>query len=262
VGALIAGRAPDDLRRSPSPERWSVAQIVAHLADGEIVNGYRVRAILAAPGLTLQPYDQGAWASSMRYDVSDPHASLAPWSALRTSLVRLVRSLTDDELDRFGMHPERGPESVRRIVALLAGHDLNHLAQIERLLGDGDASAPPRAFTPAAVKPVVSFEALAALDVRTGTIRAASPVAGADRLVLLTVDFGDHTRAIVAGIRTERPSLEVLVGVQALFVVNLPEKTIRGQRSEGMLFDAGFADSLHPAFVHPEWPLPNGVRVG
>ena len=79
---------------------------------------------------------------------------------------------------------------------------------------------------------------------------------------LLTVSFADRTRSIVAGIRTERPSLDALVGAQALFVVNLPPKTLRGQLSEGMLFDIGFADGLRPAFAQPEWPVPDGVRAG
>jgi tRNA-binding protein len=79
---------------------------------------------------------------------------------------------------------------------------------------------------------------------------------------VLTVDFGDRTRSIVAGIRTERSSLGSVVGVQALFVLNVPQKTIRGHRSEGMLFDVGFADGLQAAFAQPEWPMPDGVRVG
>ena len=66
----------------------------------------------------------------------------------------------------------------------------------------------------------------------------------------------------MAGIRTERPDLTKLIGVQALFVVNLPKKTIRGQVSEGMLFDIGFADGLRPAFAKPEWPVPEGARAG
>lgn len=117
-------------------------------------------------------------------------------------------------------------------------------------------------FTPAPVKPIVDAAMLASIDVRVGTIVAAVAVDGTDRLARLSVDFGDHTRSIVAGIRTERPSLESIVGVQALFVVNLSPRTIRGQVSEGMLFDIGFADGLRPAFAQPEWPVPNGVRAG
>ena len=117
-------------------------------------------------------------------------------------------------------------------------------------------------FTPAPVKPIVDAAVLEAIDVRVGTILAVVPVDAADRLARLTVDFGDHTRSIVAGIRTERPLLESIVGVQALFVVNLPPRTIRGQVSEGMLFDIGYADGVRPAFAVPEWPVPNGVRAG
>src|SRR4029078_10580124 len=94
------------------------------------------------------------------------------------------------------------------------------------------------------------------------TTRAPAPLQGADRLAVLTVSFTDRTRSIVAGIRTERPSLDALVGAQALFVVNLPPKTLREQLSEGMLFDIGFADGLRPAFAQPEWPVPDGGRAG
>ena len=138
----------------------------------------------------------------------------------------------------------------------MAGHDRNHLAQIERLVPQG------RGFTPAPPKPQIDHRAFEQLDVRVGTIRAAADVPGTDRLAVLTVDFGDRTRSIVAGIRTERGSLDTVIGVQALFVVNLVPRTIRGQVSEGMLFDAGFADGLRPAFLQPEWPLPDGVRAG
>lgn len=117
-------------------------------------------------------------------------------------------------------------------------------------------------FTPAPVKPTVDGAVLDSIDVRVGTIVAVVPVHAADRLARLTVDFGDHTRSIVAGIRAERPSLEAIVGVQALFVVNLPPRTIRGEVSEGMLFDIGFADGLRPAFAQPEWAMPNGARAG
>jgi tRNA-binding EMAP/Myf-like protein len=118
------------------------------------------------------------------------------------------------------------------------------------------------AFRAAPVKPTVVSALLEQLDVRAGTIRAAIPLAGTDRLAVLTVSFADRERTIVAGIRTERPSLDAIVGRQCLFVVNLEPRTIRGQLSEGMLFDIGFADGLRPALAQPEWPVPDGTRAG
>ena len=262
IGTLLAGLPAQDLTWTTAPSRWSIAQIVAHLADAEVVAAYRFRMILAAPGTPIQAFDQDDWAREMSYATRDAAASLALFTALRMSLLALVSGLDDEKLDRFGVHAERGKESVRYLIGLYAGHDLNHLAQIERLLAERHHGNGRTAFSPAPVKPPIEFGTLETLDVRAGTIRAAAPVPGADRLALLTVDFGDRTRSIVAGIRTERPSLEALAGTQALFVVNLPAKTIRGQLSEGMLFDVGFADGLRPAFARPEWPVPDGVRAG
>lgn len=262
IGALVAGRSQADLRWTPTPGRWSVAEIVAHLGDAEIVGAYRMRAILAAPGTPLQAYDQNDWMRAQRHELSDPHVSLGLFAGLRAAQVRLLRRLGDEELDRFGIHAERGKESLRQLIGLYAGHDLNHLGQIERLLAERHPGAASQPFTPAPPKPEIDQATLDTLDVRVGTIRAAEAVAGADRLAVLTVDFGDRRRSIVAGIRTERPALDAVVGAQALFVVNLVPKTIRGRVSEGMLFDAGFADGLRPAFAQPEWPVPDGVRAG
>ena len=134
VGALIAGRSTDDLQRSPEPGRWSVAQIVSHLADVEIVMAYRIRMILSTPGGPIQAFDQDAWVASQHADKGDAHASLALFTAIRAATVRLFGSLTDDELERFGMHAERGVESIRHIMRMTTGHDRNPLAQIERLI--------------------------------------------------------------------------------------------------------------------------------
>ena len=134
IGAWIAGRTAAELRRAPSPGRWSVAQIVAHLADSEIVFAYRVRMILSAPGTVLQAFDQDAWSKAQHAEHSDTHHSLALFTAVRESMLRLLRPLDAEELDRYGLHPERGKESVRHLLALYTGHDRNHLAQIERLL--------------------------------------------------------------------------------------------------------------------------------
>jgi len=134
LGALMAGRSDEDLRWTTSSSRWSIAQIVAHLADAEVVMAYRVRMILGAPGTPIQAFDQDAWAREMDYATRDAAASLALFTPLRAALLQLVRGLNDEKLDRFGMHSERGKESVRHLIALYAGHDLNHLAQIERLI--------------------------------------------------------------------------------------------------------------------------------
>ncbi len=116
--------------------------------------------------------------------------------------------------------------------------------------------------TPAPVKPAVGLDALERIDVRVGTILAAEEVAGSKKLVRLTVDFGDHTRRILSGMRLERPDLAGLVGQQALFVVNLAPRTMAGEISEGMLFDIGAADGILPALAMPERRVPEGARAG
>lgn len=117
-------------------------------------------------------------------------------------------------------------------------------------------------FTPAPVKPPVTHEQLLALDLRVGTIRSVLDVPRSDRLVVLVVDFGDHQRRIVAGIKTERADPRELEGRQALFAVNVEPRTIRGERSEGMLFDVGHADGIPPVLAVPEKPVPDGTRAG
>ncbi len=114
----------------------------------------------------------------------------------------------------------------------------------------------------APVKPTISTEALDRLDIRVGTIRTAEIVPGSTKLVRLTVDFGDHTRRILSGMRLERPDLAGLVGQQALFVVNLAPRTMAGEISEGMLFDIGAADGILPALAMPERRVPEGARAG
>ena len=115
---------------------------------------------------------------------------------------------------------------------------------------------------PAPVKPAISIEELSRVDVRVGTIRQAEEVAGSKKLVRLTVAFGDHTRRILSGMRDERPDLSGLVGLQALFVVNLAPRRMAGEVSEGMLFDIGYEDRILPALAMPERPVPDGVRAG
>ena len=116
--------------------------------------------------------------------------------------------------------------------------------------------------TPAPVKPVISFSALEAIDVRVGTIRSVEDVPKSDKLLRLTVDFGDHSRRILAGMKQERANPGEVVGRQALFVLNLEPRRMMGEVSEGMLFDLGYADGVAPALAVPERPVPNGTRAG
>lgn len=117
-------------------------------------------------------------------------------------------------------------------------------------------------FIPVPVKPIVDIKLLESLDIRVGTIERVETVANSEKLMKLTVNFGDHTRAILAGIRTERENPYELQGRQALFVVNLKPRKMAGEVSEGMLFDVGYADGVPPALAVPERSVPNGVRAG
>jgi tRNA-binding protein len=116
--------------------------------------------------------------------------------------------------------------------------------------------------TPAPIKPIVSLEVLNQVDIRVGTIASVADVPNSDKLVQLRVSFGDHERTIVAGMKTERAHPQEIVGKQALFVVNLEPRKMRGVLSEGMLFDIGYADGVRPVLAVPERPVPDGTRAG
>jgi tRNA-binding protein len=116
--------------------------------------------------------------------------------------------------------------------------------------------------TPAPVKPAIPISTLQAIDVRVGTVVRIEEVPKSDRLLRLTVSFGDHERRILAGMKTERPDYASLTGRQALFVVNLEPRKMMGEVSEGMLFDLGYADGVAPALAVPERPMPDGTRAG
>ena len=117
-------------------------------------------------------------------------------------------------------------------------------------------------FTPAAIKPVVDIKALEALDIRVGTIERVEEVPGSEKLMRLIVNFGDHSRTILAGIKKERENPREIEGRQALFVLNLKPRKMAGEISEGMLFDIGYADGVTPVLSVPERGVPNGTRAG
>jgi tRNA-binding protein len=120
----------------------------------------------------------------------------------------------------------------------------------------------PAPFSPAPVKQTISREDLDKIDVRVGTIARVEDVPRSEKLLKLTVDFGDHARCILVGMKKERASPKEIEGSQALFVVNLTPRKMAGEMSEGMMFDIGYADGLVPVLAVPERRIPNGSRAG
>ena len=117
------------------------------------------------------------------------------------------------------------------------------------------------AFKVAPVKPPITIADLDRIDIRVGTVTSVEEVSGSDKLVRLVVDFGDHNRRILAGMKQERENPRAIEGKQALFVVNLEPKKMMGEMSEGMLFDIGYADGVQPVLAIPESIVPNGTRA-
>jgi hypothetical protein len=131
---LIRGVPPKKLAARPAPGKWCVNEILAHLADAEIAYSWRVRAIIGNPGCDIAAYDQDAWANSMNYAKRNAKQSLATYGAFRDSNVALLKSLRPEQRELYGIHSERGQESVELLSSMMAGHDLNHIRQIEGIL--------------------------------------------------------------------------------------------------------------------------------
>jgi hypothetical protein len=134
LARLIKGVPVSRLRKRPAPDKWSVSEILAHLADAEIVGGFRMRLILGAPGIPIPAFDQDRWVISGHYDKRNPRQSVEQFRTLREANLVLLKSLTPEQWKHHGVHSERGVETIDRITQMFAGHDLNHLQQIERIL--------------------------------------------------------------------------------------------------------------------------------
>jgi DinB superfamily len=134
IERLVKGVPAARLKRRPAPGKWSVAEILAHLADSQVVTGYRVRSILGAPGTPIAAFDQDQWARSQNYAKRDPKLSLRVLKTLREADLALLKSLRAEQWKHFGVHAERGEESIERITQMMAGHDINHLRQIEAIV--------------------------------------------------------------------------------------------------------------------------------
>lgn len=131
---LISRATASKLRKRPAPGKWSIAEIVAHLADAEIVGAWRMRLILGAPGSPVTAFDQDSWVTALHYDKRDPRKALEQFRVVRETNLALLKSLTPEQWKHHGLHSERGEETIEHIVRMFAGHDLNHIAQIERIL--------------------------------------------------------------------------------------------------------------------------------
>jgi hypothetical protein len=134
LARLIRGATSAKLRKRPAPEKWSPAEIIAHLADAEIVVSWRVRSILGAPGTPIQAFDQDAWVVAGHYGKRDTRKSLEQFRVLRETNLALYKMLAPEQWKHYGIHAERGEESIERIVQMMAGHDINHLEQVESIL--------------------------------------------------------------------------------------------------------------------------------
>jgi hypothetical protein len=131
---LMKGLSAKQVKWRPEPAKWSIAEIVAHLADTEIVAGWRMRSVIGENGITIQPFDQDAWASAFQYGKRDARRSVELFRVLRESNLALLKEIPRETWDNYGMHLERGKETIAHLARMFAGHDTNHLLQVERIV--------------------------------------------------------------------------------------------------------------------------------
>jgi hypothetical protein len=134
LNKLTRGLTPKQLRWQPEPGKWSIAEILAHLADVEIVASWRMRSIIGSDGITIQPFDQDVWASAFEYNKRDPKQSLEVFRVVRENNLAMLKALPPEAWERHGMHMERGKETIAHLTRMFAGHDTNHILQIERIV--------------------------------------------------------------------------------------------------------------------------------
>jgi uncharacterized damage-inducible protein DinB len=137
LAKLIKPLSKKQLSARPEPGKWSIAEILAHLVDAEIVGSWRMRLIIGSNGVPVVAFDQDVWAETFDYAKCDPKVSLETFRVLRENNLRMLKALPQNLWENHGMHSERGKETVAHIVRMFAGHDLNHLAQVERIAKAG-----------------------------------------------------------------------------------------------------------------------------
>ena len=131
LGKAMKGLTPKQLKWRPQPGKWSIAEIVAHLADAEIVVSWRMRSIIGQSGVPVQAFDQDAWASAFTYQNRDAKRSLETFRVLRENNLAMLKEIPRTAWENYGLHEERGKESIAHVTRLYAGHDTNHVLQVE-----------------------------------------------------------------------------------------------------------------------------------
>lgn len=131
LAKAIKGLSPVQLRKRPEPGKWSIAEILAHLRDAELVVGFRLRMAIAQSGNPLQAFDQDLWAQHCNYAKENAPAALREFQILREANHRLLKGIPKSAWENYGMHAERGKETVTQMTRMIAGHDVNHLRQVE-----------------------------------------------------------------------------------------------------------------------------------
>lgn len=135
-GALrqaVGGLSEQQMSQPEATGKWSIRQVVQHLADSDLVWGYRLRMVIAEDRPPLTGYDQDLWAERLQYAKTNVEDALGDFEVLRRANLRLLANLSADDFKRVGVHAERGEESVEHMIGLYAGHDLVHLRQLERI---------------------------------------------------------------------------------------------------------------------------------
>ena len=130
IERAIKGLTRKQMMSRPAPDKWSIGEILAHLAEAELTGGFRLRLILGANGTAIQAFDQDAWAKNSDYAHRDPRQSLEMFRVLRKANLRLLKTIPKKMWSYYGMHQERGKETVARVARMFAGHDMNHIEQI------------------------------------------------------------------------------------------------------------------------------------
>jgi methionine--tRNA ligase beta chain len=273
MNALLRGVPAEWTMGNEGPDTWSPYDILGHLIHGEQTDWIpRARIILEhGESRAFEPFDR--FAQFEKSKGKPPGELLYEFEALRKrNLAALAQmNITPDQLARRGKHPELGSVTLSELLATWVAHDLSHIAQAVRVMCKqySDAVGPWREYlpllkptNPPPIKPTIPLDVLETIDVRVGTIERVDEVKGSNKLVKLTVDFGDHKRTILAGMKQEREEPKEIEGKQALFVVNLEPRKMMGEVSEGMLFDIGYPDGLSPVLAIPEKEVPNGTRAG